>query len=95
MQFILSGYDGRDDKAINRRMAARENHLKNVSKLKETGNFIWGGAILSETGSMIGSVIVYEFSSREELDLMLESEPYILEGVWDKVKIENFKLASI
>ncbi|MDX2414598.1 MAG: YciI family protein [Bacteroidales bacterium] len=95
MQFLLSGYDAKDPEATDRRMAVREKHLKNVKELKDSGNFIWGGAILSDTGVMTGSVIVYEFNSREELDIMLESEPYVLGKVWGKIKIDNFKLASI
>lgn len=95
MQFILTGYDAKDKAAIERRMAVREDHLENVKHLKQSGNFIWGGAILSEAGIMIGSVIIYEYGTREELDTMLEKEPYIIGKVWDKVQIENFKLAQI
>ncbi len=95
MQFILTGYDAKDNTAIDRRMAVRGDHLENVKNLKKSGNFIWGGAILNEGGTMIGSVIIYEYSTREELDTMLEREPYITGKVWEKVKIENFKLAQI
>lgn len=95
MQFILTGYDAKDEGALDRRMVVREDHLINVKRLKKSGNFIWGGAILSDTETMIGSVIIYEYSTREELDKMLGSEPYILGKVWEKVTIENFKLAVI
>ncbi len=95
MQFILTGRDGKDSEAINRRMAVREMHLASVIKLKSQGNVIWGGAILDDNGTMIGSVIVYEFESREDLIEMLKTEPYILGGVWENVDIDGFKLANI
>lgn len=95
MQFILTGYDGTDDAALERRMAAREDHLENAGKLKEAGNLIWGGAILDENGRMAGSVVVYDFETREELDRMLETEPYILGKVWKEIDVKPFKLASI
>lgn len=95
MQFILRGHDGSDREAPARRQAVRENHLDNARKLKESGNFIWGGALLDDKGNMVGSVIVYDFPSREELDRMLETEPYITGGVWEKVVIDNFRLAAI
>jgi len=95
MQFILTGYDATDKDALSRRMDVREEHLANVKRLKKTGNFIWGGAILSDEGAMIGSVIVYDYNSRAELDKMLKTEPYILGGVWEKVRVKNFKLAAI
>jgi uncharacterized protein YciI len=95
MQFILTGYDGTDKGAIDRRMKAREEHLEKAGELKQKGNFLWGGALLDNNGTMIGSVIVYEFESRQELDKMLENEPYITGGVWERTEIKNFKLASL
>ena len=95
MQFLLTAYDGTDNIALERRMKAREEHLANVHALKKSGNFIWGGAIINDDGKMAGSVIVYEFDSREQLDDMLKTEPYIMGNVWHKVKIEHFKLANI
>ncbi|MDX1314960.1 MAG: YciI family protein, partial [Eudoraea sp.] len=78
MQFLLTAYDGTDSGALDRRLSVREDHLENVAVLKSSGNFIWGGAILDDKGSMVGSVVVYEYDTRKELDRMLESEPYIL-----------------
>ena len=95
MQFVLTAYDGNDSDALDRRMAVREVHFENIRKLRESGNFIWGGAILDDNGVMKGSVVVYDFPSRKELDDMLEKEPYILGGVWEKITIEPFRLADI
>ncbi len=95
MQFILRGYDGIDSGALNRRMEAREKHLEKARELKQKGNLLWGGALLDNNGTMKGSVIVYEFESRYELDKILENEPYITGGVWDQIEIEDFKLASL
>ena len=95
MQFLVTAYDGTDSNALGRRMKVREDHLKNVKELKESGNFIWGGALLGDDDSMIGSVIVYDFNTRADLDLMLESEPYILGKVWENIRVKKFKLASI
>jgi uncharacterized protein YciI len=81
--------------ALERRMRAREEHLAMVQNLKESGNFIWGGAILDDSDKMVGSVIVYDFESREELENMLKTEPYIKGDVWQNIKIENFRLANI
>lgn len=95
MQFLLTAYDGIDDLALERRMKAREEHLGKALGLKKSGNFIWGGAIINDDGKMTGSVIVYDFDSREQLDEMLKAEPYITGNVWQKIKIENFKLANL
>jgi uncharacterized protein YciI len=95
MQFVLIAYDGTDDGAPARRMKVREKHLEGAKKLKESGNLIWGGAILDNQQNMIGSVVVYEYDSREKLDEMLREELYITGNVWQKIDIQHFKLANI
>ena len=95
MQFILTGYDGTDADAQSRRMYVRDKHLDNARRLKEDGNLIWGGAILDDKGNMKGSAVVYDFDSREDLDKMLETEPYVLGRVWEKIEIKDFRLANI
>jgi uncharacterized protein len=93
MQFILTGYDGTDAGALERRMNARESHLGKIAVLKKNGEVLFGGAILDDSGKMIGSVIVYEFPERKALDEVLKDEPYILNGVWKKIEIHPFRLA--
>jgi uncharacterized protein len=95
MQFLLLAYDGTDSESLQRRMNVREDHLKKISGLKKEGEFLIGGAILDEGGKMIGSMIVYEFPDRQALDERLKKEPYITEGVWEKIEIQPFRLAKI
>jgi len=38
MQFLVVGLDGKDEKAMERRMAAREAHIEMGDKLVESGN---------------------------------------------------------
>jgi hypothetical protein len=87
MQFLVIGYDGTDDQALSRRMTAREAHLAGVVKMKEEGKAIFGTAILDDQGKMIGSVMVMDFPSREELDAWLESEPYVRQNVWLRIDV--------
>jgi uncharacterized protein YciI len=94
MQFILTGHDGSDAGALERRMKVRENHLEKIADLKKSGNFICGGAILDDNGKMIGSMIVYEFPDRKALDGYLKEEPYIYGKVWEKIEIHPFRLAG-
>lgn len=91
MQFLLIAYDGTDEGAQERRLKVRPEHLDKIEKLKKTGEFLFGGAILSENGQMIGSMIVYDFPDRATLDVMLKGEPYIFGKVWEKVEIKPFR----
>jgi uncharacterized protein YciI len=95
MQFLLLAYDGDDQGAFDRRMKVRGEHLEKIELLKQAGEFLFGGAILSDAGIMIGSMIVYEFPDRKALDERLRNEPYLTEGVWKKIEISPFRLAKI
>ena len=95
MQFLLLAYDGTDGEALERRMKVRPEHLEKIAVLKKKGNFLLGGAILDDNQTMIGSMIVYEFPDRKALDESLLDDPYITNGVWQKVEIRPYRLAHI
>jgi len=95
MQFLLTAYDGTDPEALERRLKVREEHLQKISILKKSGEFLFGGAILNDSGKMIGSMIVYEFPDRESLNTRLKDEPYMNGEVWEKIEIQPFRLARI
>lgn len=95
MQFLVIGYDGTDAEALERRLKVREEHLAKIGELKKSAECLVGGAILDETGKMIGSMLVYEFPDRKALEEKLKDEPYYTKGVWQKVEIQPFRLAII
>lgn len=86
-QFIVIGHDGTDDGALERRMAARDAHLKVCAASVASGNQLIGAATMDEKGTMNGSVMVMNFDSREDLDAWLAVEPYVTGKVWDKVEV--------
>jgi uncharacterized protein YciI len=90
MQFLLIAYDGTDPEALERRLKVREEHLEKIGILKKDKEFLFGGAILDNSGKMIGSMIVYDFPDRKSLDARLKDEPYFTKGVWEKVEIQPF-----
>jgi uncharacterized protein YciI len=94
MEFVIIAYDGKDEGALARRMAVREEHLSLSQKLKNEGKVIFGGAILDDSDKMIGSIIVCDFESRQELDQHLKKEPYVNGGVWQKIEIHKFHLGK-
>ncbi|MSO89479.1 MAG: hypothetical protein EXQ89_05890 [Rhodospirillaceae bacterium] len=95
MQFLLIAHDGTDAGAAERRRVARTAHLDGIARLKEAGNFIAGGAILDESGGMIGSACLLDFPSRDALDSWLKADPYTVGDVWREVEIRPFRLAAL
>ncbi len=93
-QYLITGYDYTDAEALERRMRVRGQHLESVRKLKQSGNYILGGAILDDKGMMIGSSMVLQFLTDEELAAWLENEIYIIAKVWENTDIRSFRVAE-
>lgn len=96
MQFIVTGYDGRDDGALDRRMAAREAHLATAKQMVEAGRWLYAAAILDDAGKMVGSMIVCDFDSKQSLEKeWLDNEAYVLGKVWEKIDICRAQVAPL
>ena len=94
-QYVITARDGTDPGALARRMAARPAHLANVAPLVEAGRLIAGGALLDDAGQMIGSVTIAEFPDRAALDQWLATDPYVVQGVWQSIDVQPFRLAVL
>ena len=88
MQFMIKAYDGPN--VLDKRLAVRPRHLEGMKRLGR--HIICAGGLLDEEGKMKGSALVLEFESRAALDDYLASEPYVTEGVWEKVEVENMNV---
>ena len=94
MQFVLIAYDGTDEGAPGRRQKVRQAHLELGKELHEKGQWLYAAGILDGAGKMIGSMIVCEFASREEMETeWLSREPYIAGKVWQKIDIHRAQVA--
>ncbi|MBB6001476.1 YciI family protein [Arcicella rosea] len=95
LQYVINALDGTDGEAQNRRMLARPHHLVCVRKLKENGNFLLGGAILNESGQMIGSIMIVQFETESAFQDWFNNDPYNTMGVWQKVEVRPFRVANV
>lgn len=91
MQFVVIAHDSKID-GLERRLSARQDHIKLGDKLVAEGRHLFGAAILDDKEQMRGSVLIVDFPSRVELDAWLEHEPYMTSGTWDKVEIYPCKI---
>ncbi len=89
MQYLVIGRDGDDAGAPARRAAARAAHLEHASVATQEGKLLFATAMLNDAGTMIGSVMVFDFASREELDAWLAQEPYVLGKVWESIEVRR------
>lgn len=91
MQFVIRAYDGENKLA--KRMEVRQRHLDNMAKVN--GKLLCAGGLLDDEGRMKGSELVIDFDSRALLEEYLKSEPYITEGVWEKVDVERMNVVFL
>jgi len=91
MQFVIVARDNKAADTLERRLAARAEHMEGVRRMKADGQIIDGGAILNAAGDMAGSVVLCEFRNRAELDAYLYREPYKRDKVWDDIEIIEFR----
>lgn len=92
MQFVIIARDATDEKALERRMAAREAHMVLIDEGIQKGQNHMGAAMLDESGAMCGSVMVVEFPDRSALESWLKVEPYVTGKVWDDIEIIECKI---
>ena len=88
---MVKAYDG--EGMLERRMQVRPRHLEGMKVLGK--QIICAGGLLDDAGKMKGSVLVLEFDSRAALDEYLTNEPYVVEGVWEKVEIEVMNVVLV
>ena len=86
---MIIGRDGNDAQAPERRMLAREEHLQRLQKMVESGETIFATAMLDEEDNMVGSVMILNYQSREQVDNYLRNEPYIIKNVWQDLEIRK------
>lgn len=91
MQFVITAYDG--ENVLEKRMAVRPRHLEEMQKLID--HIVCAGGILDQAGKPKGSVLVMDFEDRAELDTYLAEEPYVVEGIWDKITVEPMNVVIL
>jgi uncharacterized protein YciI len=67
--------------------------LQMVAPFVERGRVLIGGAILDEMGDMVGSVLLTDFASREEVEAWVAEDPYVTGGVWKEIEVLDFRPA--
>lgn len=95
MLYVINGEDVSD--SLEKRMAARPEHLKRIQALQDSGRLILAGpypAIDSQDpgpAGFSGSLIVAEFESLEAAQAWAHADPYVSAGVYHKVTVKPFK----
>lgn len=82
---------------LEQRLQSRPAHLDRLLALKDAGRLLIAGphpAIDSEdpgTAGFTGSLVVAEFSNLAEAQAWADADPYIKDGVYEKVTVKPYK----
>lgn len=87
-QFVIKAYDG--EGKLDKRMEVRPRHFEGMEKMKE--HILCAGGMLDKDGKMMGSLLIMEFESRDQLYEYLSKEPYVVEHVWERIEVEQMNV---
>ena len=87
--FVYQGNDGARGLAL--RKTVRERHLAHLQGLVEAGKVRFAGPLLDAEGAPCGSLVVFEADDLAAARATAESDPYLLEGVFEEVIVRETK----
>jgi uncharacterized protein YciI len=77
--------------ALEQRVAVRPVHLQHLESLGQKLRL--AGALLDESGSPEGSIVVIEAETIDEAKAVLNADPFVAQGVFESVEIKPWRLA--
>ncbi|WP_239451710.1 YciI family protein [Elioraea rosea] len=92
---VIVAWDGRDDGALDRRLAVREAHFARVRPHAESGMLAFGGAILDDAGKMVGSIAVIRAADDGSARSWMADDPYVSGDVWRDVTLYGTRFAGL
>lgn len=93
MHYLVIARDGSAEGTLERRREVRDQHLAEIGPLVTDGTISLGGAILDASGNPMGSAILIEADSEDDVRAILERDVYRTEGVWETFEIYPFRRA--
>ena len=87
--FTYRGTDG--PSGLELRKTVRDRHLAHLRGLSEAGRVRFGGPLIDLHGNPCGSLVILEADDLESAKQIAESDPYLLEGVFEKVEVHETK----
>ena len=85
MLFAIIGHDGPEGWKL--RQKVREAHLNNLQPLLDKGKVVLAGPFTDGSGSLI----VIDMESEGDAIAFAHSDPYVVEGVFERVEVKPFR----
>ena len=85
-------YRGRDSaRGLELRKLHREKHLAHLAPLDDAGRIRFAGPLIDAQQNPCGSLIVLEAESLEAARSIAETDPYLVEGIFEEIEVFETK----
>jgi uncharacterized protein YciI len=93
MPYLVLATDHSDPDALDRRLAARPDHLVNARALEAAGVLQLAAASVDPGGKMSGSVLVLNVATLDDVKRIVESDLYWTTRVWASYTVQEIRVA--
>ena len=83
--YVFIGYDAPNGQEL--RKIHREAHLDKLKNLAKAGRVILAGPFTDGSGSLI----VFNAATRTEVELIVKTDPYVMEKIFERYEIRPFE----
>ncbi len=87
--YIITAFD--KPNSLDLRLKTREAHLNYIKQTHKNFKLIWGGPILNENQEMIGSHLICQAESLNDVHEFCNNDPYKLAGLFADTHINLWK----
>lgn len=88
--YVYIGHDG--PRGLELRKTVRDRHIAKLEKLDAEGRIRFAGPLRDDGGSPCGSVVIFEADDLGSARAIAESDPYLTEGVFERVDVHESML---
>lgn len=87
--FVYRGQDG--PQGLELRKSVRPRHLAHLQQLVDAGRVRFAGPLIDSSDAPCGSIVIFEANDLESARSVAESDPYLTEGVFSHVDVQQTK----
>jgi uncharacterized protein len=87
MMFVVECLDKPNSLPL--RLATRPTHLAYLDRFQ--AQIVIAGPLLDASGNPMGSLLIFDVQSREELDAIVAGDPYAAVGLFASVRVTPFR----
>lgn len=89
--YLLKAYDYPDENTRQKRSSFRDEHLRKIHRYRHDGLIIDAGALLDDDERIIGSLIIFQAETLQQIKSYLAEEPFVTENIWEEVDIRRYR----